>query len=174
MFDVSNLRNLENSYRKIDTDAYERHIAHGMFEKALGAGNRRKVFARLTGRSRELRSLTDERHEAKVRGERYLGLQTVAINAIRGSEGRSQDFDNEFNPVRAHTEQRWMSVASAMLRGVTLPPVELIKMGDTYYVRDGHHRISVAKAQGQTSIEAVVTVWETDGEALYAEALCGA
>jgi hypothetical protein len=90
------------------------------------------------------------------------GIRTVPISKIRGSEGRSEDFDREFHPLRLHNQGRWLSVATARQRGVVLPPVELIQIGDIYFVRDGHHRISVAKAFGQEEIEAEVTVWETD------------
>ena len=56
--------------------------------------------------------------------------------------------------------KRWLGVARAALRGEHLPPVDLIRAGDVYYVRDGHHRISVARALGQREIDARVTVWE--------------
>ncbi len=89
----------------------------------------------------------------------YAGVQTVAIRSIRGSEGRLIDFDAEFRPLHDRTRDRWVSVAAARLRGTRLPPVELIKSGDDYFVRDGHHRISVARALGEEFIEANVTVW---------------
>src|SRR6266508_3609036 len=78
----------------------------------------------------------------------------------RCREGRCDDFDVGFHPLKEHTEERWVSVARAQLRGLGLPPVELIQMGDAYFVRDGHHRISVAAALGQQEIDAVVTVWQ--------------
>jgi hypothetical protein len=56
-----------------------------------------------------------------------------------------------------------MSVAKARLQGATLPPVDLVQVSDVYFVRDGHHRISVAKALGQVDIDADVTVWEVRG-----------
>lgn len=71
-------------------------------------------------------------------------------------------FDDAFHPIRTHTELRWRRVARAGLAGVTLPPVELIRIGEAYFVRDGHHRISVARALGQKEIDAVVTVWQVE------------
>ena len=56
--------------------------------------------------------------------------------------------------------QRWQSVANALDEGVPLPPVQLIQVGAAYYVRDGHHRVSVNRALGQEVIEADVTVWQ--------------
>jgi hypothetical protein len=87
-------------------------------------------------------------------------VQTVAIGQIRGSEGRCEDFDSSFQPLKEHAEERWVSVARAQLRGLSLPPIELIQLGDVYFVRDGHHRISVAAALGQQEIDAVVTIWQ--------------
>ena len=74
-----------------------------------------------------------------------------------------QDFDWAFRPRVWDTAERWRRVAEAWLEGVALPPVELIRVGDVYFVRDGHHRISVAAACGAREIDALVTVWEVDG-----------
>jgi hypothetical protein len=91
----------------------------------------------------------------------YLGVQTVCIEQICGSEGRSGDFDSLFYPSQGHSQQRWVSIAAARIRGLVLPPVELIQVGDGYFVRDGHHRISVARALGEEVVEAQVTAWQT-------------
>jgi hypothetical protein len=84
--------------------------------------------------------------------------QTVPIDRIRGSENRCGDFDQDFRPLQGHTRERWLSVATARMSGVCLPPVELLAVGDEYYVRDGHHRISVAHTLGEQFIEATVMV----------------
>jgi len=121
-----------------------------------------QVWSLLTGRSRRLLHLSAFRAAGSLLGAHSAGIRTVPISKIRGSEGRSEDFDQEFRPLRLHNQGRWLSVAAARQRGVALPPVELIQIGEIYFVRDGHHRISVAKAFGQDEIEAEVTVWETD------------
>ncbi|MGL4649656.1 MAG: hypothetical protein ACRC1H_09640, partial [Caldilineaceae bacterium] len=90
----------------------------------------------------------------------FLGLRSVPIRKIKGSEGREEDFDAGFRPLKAHDRDRWVGVLLAMRRGCSLPPVELIQVGDIYYVRDGHHRISAAHLLGYTEIEATVTLWE--------------
>lgn len=102
-------------------------------------------------------------------GQHYAGARPVPLSSIVGSEGRSNDFDRSFHPLTSNSKDRWISVASARQRGVPLPPVQLIQVGNTYYVRDGHHRISVAHALGEQYIDAEVTVWETDaaGELLF-------
>jgi hypothetical protein len=89
-------------------------------------------------------------------------MRTVEMARIRGSEGRSEDFDGAFRPLKEHARGKWMSVALARLKGVVLPVVELAQVGDVYFVLDGHHRISVARAFGQESIDAAVTVWEVE------------
>jgi hypothetical protein len=83
----------------------------------------------------------------------------VALEEILGSESRSDDFDRSFHPLSSKTQSRWVSIAVARTTGETLPPVELIKVGEAYYVRDGHHRLSVAHAFGEHYIEAIVTEW---------------
>jgi hypothetical protein len=84
----------------------------------------------------------------------------VPIQQIWGSEGRSADFDALFYPRQAHSQGRWVGIAAARMMGLVLPPVELIQVGDGYFVRDGHHRISVARALGEEYIEAEVTLWQ--------------
>ena len=89
----------------------------------------------------------------------YAGIQSVPLAKIAGSEGRCDDFDADFRPLKSHNQDRWISVAIARSRDIALPAVELVQVKDAYFVRDGHHRISVAKLEGQLEIEAQVTVW---------------
>lgn len=96
-------------------------------------------------------------------GRRFSGRQTVALEHIVGTEQRGDDFDAHFRPRYKHTEERWRRVASAYLLGTELPPIELIQVDDVYFVRDGHHRISVAGALGQREIDAIVTTWDVEG-----------
>ena len=98
-----------------------------------------------------------------VHARRYAGIRTVPVSQIRGSEGRSNDFDRDFNPLQDHTKGRWLSIAAAREQGKTLPPVKLVQVGDVYFVLDGHHRISVARALGQRDIDAEVVVWLVAG-----------
>ncbi len=88
--------------------------------------------------------------------QRVPGVQQVALDQILGSEGRAHEFDREFGPLQEHTRERWQRVATAWLAGDPLPPVRLIQVGDRYLVRDGNHRISVARAIGATTVEAVI------------------
>lgn len=89
--------------------------------------------------------------------ERDVGRQVVPLDRIVGSVDRTRDFDRSFRPTSPRTRGRWESIATAMRRGEAMPPVALYKLGEVYFVRDGHHRISVARALGWKDIEAQVT-----------------
>lgn len=123
---------------------------------------RRKAFfgqllALITRSDTTLLPFEDVRIRLNVRHQYYLGSQTVAITSIVGSEGRYSDFNREFAPRHDATKARWMSISRAHYEDVALPAIELYKLGDIYFVKDGHHRISVARQRGQQDIDAIVT-----------------
>lgn len=125
-----------------------------LFNAALETGRQRAFWAGLLRRPNRLLRL-----EGRGLGGYYAGLREVELDRIRGSEGRTTEFDNHFYPVTTAVRQRWQRVASALIEDLPLPPVELIRVGADYYVRDGHHRISVHRALGLATIVAEVTVW---------------
>ncbi len=86
----------------------------------------------------------------------FAGLQSVSIDQIKGTDSREGDFDDAFYPLHDRMRSRWLGVAAARLSGKGLPPVELTQVGGIFYVQDGHHRISVAKALGEDFIDAEV------------------
>jgi hypothetical protein len=94
-------------------------------------------------------------------GQVDLGLQVVPLDAIVGTIDRAVDFDRGFRPTSARLRSRWERIAAAQRRGEALPPVSLYKVGDLYFVRDGHHRVSVAKSLGRQDIDAYVTEVKT-------------
>lgn len=94
-------------------------------------------------------------------GERHVGIEMVEIGSIVGSVDRTADFDRSFRPVTKKTRERWERIALAYRRGEALPPVSLYRIGEVHFVRDGHHRISVARAHGLEQIEADVTEVQT-------------
>lgn len=110
----------------------------------------------------ELLALEEVRNRLQIRGQRHLGLMTVPLDKIIGSEGRYGDFDRHFLPRSDHIRDRWMNVDRANQLYIDLPPVDLYKIGDVYFVRDGNHRVSVARQQGQTEIDANVDELFTD------------
>jgi hypothetical protein len=144
------------------TDATQRarQAARKLYRRAYTLGWWGKVWAKLSRQEQDLRTLSEiEANQAA--GNRYsAGLQLVPLSQIQGSQSRCHDFDRNFYPLQDHLESRWLRVATAYELGLTLPPVELVQVGDIYFVRDGHHRISVAKAFGQLEIYAEVRVWE--------------
>jgi len=108
----------------------------------------------LRGQPNEMLSLADVRARLNVRGQRYLGRHAVPIDHIIGSEGRYGDFNRYFLPRSDKLEERWSSIDQARQRSIELPPVDLYKIGDIYFVRDGNHRVSVGRQQGVAYIDA--------------------
>jgi hypothetical protein len=160
MFDANIFTAQQGTHFRQDKAAAGRSAAHSAALRLYAGTRLHSRLAALFGRSQRLPDLASLTRHSTLKGQHAAGLQTVRIDQIRGSEGRSQDFDAEFRPLSEHTKQRWLSVASAWFQGLTLPPVELIQVGDSYFVRDGHHRVSVARAAGQQQIEAEVLVWQ--------------
>jgi hypothetical protein len=90
-------------------------------------------------------------------GQVDRGLQVVPLDAIVGTVDRAVDFDRGFRPTSARLRSRWERIAAAQRRGEALPPISLYQVGDLFFVRDGHHRVSVAKSLGRDDIDAYVT-----------------
>jgi hypothetical protein len=89
--------------------------------------------------------------------ERSAGFAVVALEAIVGTVDREREFDRRFRPTSGRVRSRWEHIAAAMRRGDSLPPVDLVRIGEIYFVRDGHHRVSAARALGRLDIDAYVT-----------------
>ncbi len=120
----------------------------------------RRLWAFITRTPGHLQALSCGAQSGQGREGVYVGMRTIAIQTIRGSEERAEDFDNFFRPLAEHNRERWLSVAEARLNGVSLPPVALIEMSGSYFVRDGHHRVSVAQALGECYIDAEIVRWQ--------------
>ena len=91
------------------------------------------------------------------RGERQLGLQTIRLDTIVGTVDSRRDFDRHFRPTSDRVRSRWEQLALAQRRGIAIPPVEVYRVGGLHFVSDGHHRVSIATATGQQTIDAYVT-----------------
>ncbi len=91
------------------------------------------------------------------RGERNLGLQTIEIDSIVGTVDRSREFDRSFRPTSGRVRTRWERIAEAQRRGKPMPPIHVYRIGHLHFVKDGHHRVSVARAMGNDKIDAYVT-----------------
>ncbi|MCL2042560.1 MAG: transcriptional regulator [Treponema sp.] len=103
-----------------------------------------------------LLSFHDVNDILKPRNQVYMGCQTVPIKLIVGSEGRYRDFNRYFLPKSDHLRSRWQRVDEAHLQDIILPSIQLYEIGGVYFVRDGNHRVSVAKAQHVEFIDAEV------------------
>ena len=122
---------------------------------ALGA-----MVARLRGEPDDVRLVLPYEEVVTALGyvsEHAAGNMVVPLDAIVGTVDRGRDFDRSFRPTSGRVRSRWEHIATAMRRGEAMPPVELIRIGQIYFVRDGHHRVSVARALGRTDIDANVT-----------------
>lgn len=119
-----------------------------------------EALSALTQRPAALMSFEHVHERLHLKHVRYLDLQDVPIDRIVGSVGRYQDFTRAFFPRGDHLRGRWEKIEQLLATGRSLPPVELYKVGEVFFVRDGNHRVSVARQRGFTSIEA--QVWEYD------------
>jgi len=127
----------------------------------FGRARQREIMGRILGflksQKDEMLSLGDVRRIVKPDSETYRGMQTVPIAKIVGSEGRSRDFNRAFLPRHDKMMRRWMNIDVAHYQNVILPPIKLFEIGGAYFVRDGNHRVSVARMQGAEFIDAEVT-----------------
>jgi hypothetical protein len=137
--------------------------AQGDFSRA----RRRRALARLSAR---LRRVDDVNHilpfEEVARalgrvGERRLGEQLIPIDSIVGTVDRSREFDRDFRPTSPRVRERWQRINLAQRKGEAMPPIDVYRIGDLHFVKDGHHRVSVARALGHKDINAYVTEVQT-------------
>jgi ParB-like nuclease domain len=128
-------------------------------DKAFGQVSRARRRAALVARLRRARpcglTVFDEALRSGPPSRR--GVREIPLEAIQGTTepNRAAQFDQDFRPSKL-TRRRWQHVWLAFHRGATLPPITVVRFGDAYAIRDGHHRVSVAKALGAPSIPAIV------------------
>jgi hypothetical protein len=91
------------------------------------------------------------------RGEQNLGLQTIRLDTVVGTVDSGRDFDRRFRPTSSRVRERWERLALAQVRGEPIPPIDVYRVGELHFVKDGHHRVSIAIAHGEQTIEAYVT-----------------
>jgi hypothetical protein len=115
-----------------------------------------EIISWITKSSNDLLPFDEVRRILPLKGQYDLGYKEVPVDHIVGSVSRFNDFDRAFLPKLSNTRGRWMSIDRARLQEITLPPIELYKIGNVYFVRDGNHRVSVARETGQAFIDAYV------------------
>lgn len=140
--------------------AYEynyRYAARYEFDRVARKATLHRLASALAGRDSNLPSFNSLDGYMPASGRSCLRAWQVPVAQIVGSVGRSHDFDRDFQPVQKHTRSRWEGIYTAALSGVTLPPVSLYKVGERYFVKDGNHRVSVARYLGTEFVDAEVT-----------------
>jgi uncharacterized ParB-like nuclease family protein len=129
------------------------------FDSARARAFRRSLTSILTGRARRLRSIEPMLRAAGLEGRAFGGVQEIPVDKIVGSAApdvKAGDFDPGFLPVNRRMRERWTRVYQAMVEGGDLPPIDVYRVDDRYYVIDGHHRVSVARNLGRPTISARV------------------
>jgi hypothetical protein len=132
------------------------------FRRSQLDGQIRDLLGLIRGRSTDLTSYDSVARRLRAYQQIEMGTQAVPLKQIVGSVGRYRDFTREFLPRNAVNKERWARVDQVFHSLEGYPPVELYKIGDVYFVRDGNHRVSVARANGIDAIEAYVTEIPTD------------
>ncbi|NIS81042.1 MAG: universal stress protein [Anaerolineales bacterium] len=131
------------------------------FRRARRRASLERILARLTGRSIELLSYDEVRKQLRAFERGRIELRDIPLEAIVGSVGRYSDFTRNFLPRSDSDAERWARVKVAVTDQSGVPPIEVYQIGDAYFVRDGNHRVSIARQLGSTHIEAYVTEVES-------------
>lgn len=126
------------------------------FQKARFKAFMNRAWGTLSGQRTTLLSYDEIKEKLHIGGPIYRGIKTVRVDQIAGSLNRYHEFDRVFLPASDTLAERWQRVNRAFYQEISLPPVVLYKVGQVYFVVDGHHRVSVAREQGQIEIEAEV------------------
>ena len=134
----------------------DRSVTANDFDVARLKAKIQKVFSTFRWKNPNLLSLYEVTKLIKPDSEAYLGMQAIEVKKIIGSENRYQDFSLAFYPTNNSLKNRWESVDAARIDNVTLPPISVYKIGEWYFVRDGNHRVSVARSEGLEFIDAEV------------------
>ena len=132
------------------------------FSKARNKALFNEIQHLLSPEEASLISLNDVKQLLKPKAETYQGMKVIPIDKIVGSEGRYKDFDNHFFPKSNFLKQRWERVDEAAIKDIILPPIKVYELSGVYFVRDGNHRVSVAKARGTEFIDAEVVSLQSE------------
>jgi hypothetical protein len=130
------------------------------WKRARRAAFVRDIVATFTQRPESLLSFDHVCQKLKLDNVHYRDLRVVSLDHIVGSVGRYTDFTRAFLPRQDSLQDRWQRIEQMVATGRELPPIELYQVGHAYFVRDGNHRVSVARQCGITKIKAYV--WEYD------------
>ncbi|MDQ3248345.1 MAG: hypothetical protein M3Q45_03965 [Chloroflexota bacterium] len=137
-------------------------VAREHFKRNVVRAQLSDLYGLMTGTETELLSFEEVAKRLRARQQIERGTQMVRLDRIVGSVGRYRDFTRTFLPRPGASQERWTRLDAALNALESVPPVELFKIGEVYFVRDGNHRVSVARANDASHIEAYVTEVKTD------------
>jgi nucleotide-binding universal stress UspA family protein len=132
-------------------------IARDDFRNARRQAKLQEITNRLTGRSSDLLPFEEVRKKLKASGGKHLGLQRIPLDSIIGSVGRYTDFTRDFLPRSDASANRWVRVKARFRNLQDMPPIQVYKIGEAYFVLDGNHRVSIARERKAVDIRAYVT-----------------
>lgn len=116
----------------------------------------RSVTSWLNRTDNDLLPFDEVMKRVPLKGQSYIGLKTIETDKVIGSVSRFLEFDRAFLPRQTHTRERWENIDRAYYKDVILPPIDVYQIGEIYFVRDGNHRVSVARERGQAYLDAYV------------------
>ena len=144
------------------SDLYTAHEqAHHDYDNRMSKGVLRRLFNMLRKQPTDLLEYEVVVEHLQITGKHDAGVKVIPVKQIVGSVGRTHDFDREFYPLNDKSRDRWVGVAGAMYVGKPLPPIDLYKIHETYFVIDGNHRVSVMRHNGQEYAEAHIIEVDT-------------
>ena len=136
---------------------YEYSMAAENFTKARNKAIISRLSNIMNSKQDDLLSFHDVKEILKPKNQIYMGMKTIPVNLIVGSEGRYRDFNKSFHPRKEFMRSRWENINRAHIKDIPLPAISLYEIGGAYFVRDGNHRVSVARLEGVEAIDAEVT-----------------
>ena len=144
-----------------EKNPFNYEVAVRDFKRARKQAAIQRLLSQLSGKSDELLAYDDVYQQLGGTGAIERGIQEIPLDAIVGSVGRSDDFTRNFLPKKDSIQERWAQVKTAILNMTGMGPISVYQIGEVYFVRDGNHRVSVARQLGTPTISALVTEVKT-------------
>jgi ADP-ribose pyrophosphatase YjhB (NUDIX family) len=141
---------------------YSENISNQNFRTARMRSFFKSIYSRLKREDDCLPALGEILDITNAKNEKYVGLCSIPVANIIGSEGRYEDFNKDFFPKKERLRSRWSAIDQILEQDQPLPAISVFKIDEYYFVRDGNHRVSVAKSRGQEFIDAEVTEYVID------------
>jgi len=163
-FQVLDIKQQANLIHAKQDHSFNQQLSLSLFSKSKVRGMFWRLWKRVLHHPVRMKSLSDLQGNSKIENSFEQGLKSVPVEKVIGSVSRCEDFDAQFSPISDRSMERWARVAQIFYDGGEISAVDLIQVADHYFVRDGHHRISVARALGKKYIDASVTVLHLHGQ----------